>query len=105
MKLSFLVLVLGLAIAAPAVAEDVYVEGYVRSNGTYVEPYYRSSPNDTVLDNWSTKGNVNPYTGEPGTRNPYSSSNSYSSGNSNRSLNNGATEGFDGYGNPMPRYY
>ncbi len=104
MKLSFLALVLGLAIAAPTFAQDVYVEGYVRSDGTYVEPHYRSSPNDTVLDNWSTKGNVNPYTGEPGTRNPYPSSNPYSSGNSNSSPYQGDSEGFDAYGNPTPAY-
>lgn len=50
---------------------QVHVRGHYRKNGTYVAPHYRSSPNSTRLDNWSTKGNVNPYTGEPGTRNPY----------------------------------
>lgn len=47
------------------------VRGYYRKNGTYVAPHYRSSPNSSRFDNWSTKGNVNPYTGQPGTRNPY----------------------------------
>jgi hypothetical protein len=46
---------------------DQYVHGYTRSNGTYVKPYYRSSPNGTVRDNFSYKGNVNPYTGAIGT--------------------------------------
>jgi hypothetical protein len=46
----------------------VHVNGYYRKNGTYVEPHYRSSPNSPVYDNWSTRGNVNPYTGEVGTR-------------------------------------
>ncbi|MGQ3888236.1 hypothetical protein ACQUW5_04270 [Legionella sp. CNM-1927-20] len=46
---------------------DVYVKGYQKSNGTYVEPHYRSSPNNTTSDNWSTKGNINPYTGKEGT--------------------------------------
>jgi hypothetical protein len=50
---------------------DVYVEGYTRSNGTYVSPHYRSSPNGTTLDNYSTQGNTNPWTGSTGTRNPY----------------------------------
>jgi len=45
---------------------DVWVNGYYRKDGTYVAPYYRSSPNDTVRDNYSYKGNVNPYTGEVG---------------------------------------
>lgn len=48
----------------------VHVKGYYRSNGTYVQPHYRSSPNSTVLDNYSTKGNINPYTGKEGTINP-----------------------------------
>lgn len=51
---------------------DVYVDGYYRSNGTYVSPHYRSSPNSTVYDNYSTQGNVNPYTGAYGTKSPNS---------------------------------
>ena len=46
----------------------VYVGGHYRSNGTYVQPYYRTSPNNTVYDNWSTYPNVNPYTGNIGTK-------------------------------------
>lgn len=55
---------------------DEYVHGYTRSNGTYVEPYYKSSPNNSTFDNFSTKGNINPYTGQEGTKNPYGSTNS-----------------------------
>jgi hypothetical protein len=47
---------------------QTYVHGYFKSNGTYVEPHYRSSPNNTKSDNWSTYGNINPYTGELGTK-------------------------------------
>lgn len=58
-------------IAMPFSADaQVSVEGYYRSNGTYVQPHMRSAPNNTTADNWSTKGNVNPYTGEKGTANP-----------------------------------
>lgn len=46
----------------------VYVRGYVKNNGTYVKPYVRTSPNNTVMDNWSTSPNVNPYTGNIGTK-------------------------------------
>lgn len=53
-----------------AAAAQVHVRGYVNKNGTYVAPYYRSSPNSTTLDNYSTKGNINPYTGQVGTKNP-----------------------------------
>lgn len=47
---------------------DVYVQGYFRSNGTYVAPHYRSDPDGDFGNNWTTYGNVNPYTGKVGTR-------------------------------------
>lgn len=56
-------------------AKDTYVNGYYRKNGTYVQPHYRSAPNSTKLDNYSTYGNTNPYTGKQGTINPYGSQN------------------------------
>jgi len=46
------------------------VRGYTRKNGTHVKPYKRTSPNGTQRDNFSTKGNVNPYTGKKGTKTP-----------------------------------
>ena len=52
---------------------DVYVQGYTKDNGTYVNPYHRSSPNQSTSDNYSTKGNTNPYTGQQGYVDPYSS--------------------------------
>jgi len=58
-----------------------YVKGYYKSNGTYVSGYYRTVANNTVTDNYTTKGNINPYTGQKGTRtyyNSYNSRNSYS---------------------------
>ena len=48
----------------------VAVRGYIKSNGTYVAPHYRSAPDGNVYNNWSTVGNVNPYTGEEGKKNP-----------------------------------
>ena len=48
---------------------QTHVKGYYRTDGTYVQPHWRSSPNNTTYDNWSTRGNVNPYTGQVGTRN------------------------------------
>ena len=47
---------------------EVWVNSYYRSNGTYVSGYYRTAPNNTVNDNWSTIGNVNPHTGVAGTK-------------------------------------
>jgi hypothetical protein len=42
---------------------QVHVRGYYRSNGTYVQPHQRTSPNHTVTDNYSYPGNYNPNTG------------------------------------------
>jgi len=45
----------------------VRVRGYYRpSTGTWVQPYYRSSPNSYRWDNWSSWGNYNPFTGKKG---------------------------------------
>ena len=49
-----------------------YVSGHYRSNGTYVQGYQRSDANNTKFDNYSTRGNTNPYTGEKGYVDPYS---------------------------------
>lgn len=58
--------------AAPALAADTFVPGYVRKDGTYVQPHYRSAPDSSPYNNWSTQPNVNPHTGQPGTRTPES---------------------------------
>lgn len=47
---------------------QVSVSGYIRSNGTYVQPYQRTAPDVTRNNNYSTVGNVNPYTGTYGTK-------------------------------------
>lgn len=44
---------------------------YVRRNGTYVAPSGAKNPNKTKLDNYSTRGNVNPYSGKTGSKTPY----------------------------------
>src|SRR5882757_4643522 len=46
------------------------VQGHTTSSGTYVQPYVATNPNSTQTDNFSATGNVNPYTGAVGTRNP-----------------------------------
>ena len=50
-----------------AVANE-WVNGYYRSDGIYVQGHYRSSPDSSRYDNYSSKGNVNPYTGKKGTQ-------------------------------------
>lgn len=65
-----LVVLLCFFLVADAIAADTYVRGYTNRNNTYVEPHYRTAPNNTPYDNYSTRGNVNPYTGQVGTRDP-----------------------------------
>ena len=47
-----------------------HVSGYTKRDGTHVDPYDRSAKGGAPLDNWSTKGNVNPETGRAGTKDP-----------------------------------
>lgn len=47
------------------------VRGYTRSNGTYVQPHYRSNPDSSRFNNYSTRSNYNPYSGKYGTRNSW----------------------------------
>lgn len=67
-----LIFVASLSIAS---AQD-YVNGYTRQDGTQVGGYYRTAPNGNPYDNYSTRGNYNPYTGQPGTQNPNSGNSS-----------------------------
>lgn len=56
--------------ATPALADN-YVNGYLRKDGTYVQGHWRSSPDGQKWNNYSSDGNVNPYTGKAGTADPY----------------------------------
>lgn len=47
-----------------------YVTPYTTSNGTTVQGHYQTNPNGTQTDNYGTQGNVNPYSGQVGTRTP-----------------------------------
>ncbi len=49
-----------------SVHAKVRVHGYYKKSGKYVAPYFRTNRNKTKLDNWSHKGNINPYTGKKG---------------------------------------
>ena len=57
-----------LAFASFGCFADQYVRPHVRSDGTYVQGYTKSSPNSSAYDNYSHQGNTNPYTGEKGSR-------------------------------------
>jgi opacity protein-like surface antigen len=49
---------------------QTHVDGYTRKDGTYAAPHWRSSPDSSSNNNWSTQPNINPYTGQQGTREP-----------------------------------
>jgi hypothetical protein len=75
-----LTLVVGGVTAAAARSGGLYGTGsnpsahtvrpYFTPKGTYVQPHLQTNRNRTQLDNFNTRGNVNPYTGQPGTRIP-----------------------------------
>lgn len=59
------------ALASPAMAQTQHqVRPYVRSDGIYVQPHYRTNRDYTPNNNWTTRPNVNPHTGREGTRAP-----------------------------------
>jgi hypothetical protein len=71
-----------LAVATPAHARSygssrsyhrsgtVSARPYLKRNGIFVGRSFRRSPNPTRFDNYSAKGNVNPFFGKKGYRNP-----------------------------------
>lgn len=72
------VVVVAMLVASPAFAQwgtasnpnSHGTRGYNAPSGTYVQPHQQTNPNATQYDNYSTKGNTNPYTGQVGTKTP-----------------------------------
>jgi hypothetical protein len=58
----------GLASAAGGKGGSHSVKGHTTKNGTYVLPHRATNPDGRKSNNWSQKGNVNPYTGAAGTK-------------------------------------
>lgn len=67
-KLKYIIGLLSIGLLSPVIYADVAVKGYYRKDGTYVRPHMRSDPDGNFNNNWSSYGNVNPYTGEIGTK-------------------------------------
>lgn len=67
MKKTLSALMLLLAVTAPTMSAnaDVFVNGYVRSDGVYVPPHIRSSPDNTRVNDYGPSTNpaqnFNPY--------------------------------------------
>jgi hypothetical protein len=69
-KLTIIALALATtALFAQRAAAQDSVNGYTRQDGTTVQPYERTAPDNTQTNNYSSRGNVNPYTGQVGTHN------------------------------------
>ena len=84
-----------LVVLSGSALADQYVNPYIRQDGSYVQGYMRSSPNSSTYDNYSTRGNTNPYTGERGYTNPAPTYPSYPSYGT----------GYGGYQSPPSRPY
>lgn len=97
----FLAIFVILALASLAFS-DTWVNGYTRKDGTHVSGHYRSDPDGNKSNNWSTKGNVNPYTGKEGTRTyggQYGGSSSYGTNERSSSCRTVyVSGGYDSYG-------
>jgi len=71
MKKVYLVLLLGLLLA-PAGYSQTYVDSYSRSNGTYVQGYYRTNPDSSIYNNYSYQPSSTPTNiAPPSTSIPY----------------------------------
>lgn len=64
--MKYLISAIVLLVLSASAFADQLVHGYYRRNGTYVAPYHRTAPNQYRYDNYSSQGNVNPYTGRAG---------------------------------------
>ena len=91
MKKIFLFSLILFAFSVTAQADE-YVNGYYKSNGTYVQPYYRTSPDSNRFNNYSTQGNTNPHTGQRGYESPYGGNNYGDSGHQ-KGFSDGLMEG------------
>lgn len=49
-------------------AGSTTVKGHLTKDGKYIPAHQRSTPDKSFTNNYSTKGNTNPYTGKPGSR-------------------------------------
>lgn len=80
-----------------------YQNGYVKSDGVYVQPHMKTNINSTNHDNMSTSGNTNIYNGTTGSRAKDYSSDAYNYG-SGKAINTGERGGqyyFNSKGNKV----
>ncbi len=103
MKLIYIFFVL--AVPVFGVLNADYTRGYTKKNGTYVQPYHKSHPDAYRYNNYSSKGNVNPYTGKQGTQlHEFSNPPKYNKGSGNHYRYNSYTKDSAKYKSGIPRY-
>lgn len=69
--MKIIIIALLMFIYSAVFARDIYVKPYIKKDGTYVQEHYKTAPDNNIHNNYSTKGNINPYTGKEGTVDPY----------------------------------
>lgn len=92
-----LALVISTVFVGTVLAKDVYVQGYMKKDGTYVQSHHRSAPDGQSWNNYSTSGNINPYTMEPGYKRPSGYGGSSLTSPSPYDSNNGSGVNVPGY--------
>ena len=70
MKKIFIIMTFALSGLMAHAQNVIFVSGHIKSNGTFVQGHYRTVSNHTVMDNFSTCTNINPYTGQMGQKHP-----------------------------------
>ena len=65
-RIAFIILCLLAFSEVAAAYGDTTVREYVKRDGTYVRRHHRTKPDDTMWNNYSSKGNTNPWTGQRG---------------------------------------
>lgn len=72
-SIKFIIVVCCFYLLLPSLSfgQDVPVRTSLRKNGAYVQPHRRTAPDSSRLNNYSTKGNTNPYTGKAGGKDPF----------------------------------
>lgn len=66
MRVGVCVVLIGLVAASGIAQAGVHVRGYRTAKGSYIQPHIRTAPDNTRLNNYSTRGNTNPVTGRAG---------------------------------------
>jgi hypothetical protein len=64
--------IVGIVLSNAWAASQTHVRGYLKKNGSYVQPSFRTTPDQSRYNNWSSKPNTNPFTGQAGHVNPTS---------------------------------